>query len=231
MIKSYRIMLLAISGMCILIQSYPQSLLTNVHNFQNYEKRVVDKSIEEHTKYLDLDIRYPHVEDMPQKETINNEIDKIIYDKVKEVKDVIKDYYGDNQPAPLAPYQLYSRYQVTNRDKILSFYFDVYQFSGGAHGSTIRYAYNIDINTGNKLTIDDIFKDKNYKNIIDTEIKKQILKNKDYYFQGSEGFNGINKDSKFFLDKDNLTVYYQQYEIAPYSTGLPEFKIPLTMIN
>ena len=31
----------------------------------------------------------------------------------------------------------------------------------------------------------------------------------------------------FFLRPGYIVIYYQQYEIAPYATGIPEFSIPI----
>ena len=36
----------------------------------------------------------------------------------------------------------------------------------------------------------------------------------------------FNADS-FYIQPGRVVIYYQQYDIAPYSTGLPEFYIPV----
>ncbi|MFR3751201.1 MAG: RsiV family protein [Enterocloster sp.] len=33
--------------------------------------------------------------------------------------------------------------------------------------------------------------------------------------------------NQFFLRPGYIVIYYQQYEIAPYATGIPEFSIPI----
>ena len=35
----------------------------------------------------------------------------------------------------------------------------------------------------------------------------------------------------FYMSPDGITIYYQQYDIAPYSTGIVEFTIPYTKIG
>ena len=62
------------------------------------------------------------------------------------------------RPPPIRPYQLYSRYKVTNNSNIISFYIDYYQFTGGAHGITTRIAYNVEKSTGNEIQLKDILK-------------------------------------------------------------------------
>lgn len=47
----------------------------------------------------------------------------------REAKGIADEYFKDN-PSPLISYQLYARYKITNKDDIISFYIDYYQFTG-----------------------------------------------------------------------------------------------------
>ena len=58
------------------------------------------------------------------------------------------------------------------------------------------------------------------------EINNQIAENKENYFQDScnlvlETFNPKN----FYLAQNGIVIYFQQYDIAPYSSGIPTFLI------
>ena len=44
----------------------------------------------------------------------------------------------------------------------------------------------------------------------------------DYPYLLRNNFN----QSQFFLRPGQIVIYYQQYEIAPYATGVPEFSFP-----
>ena len=100
---------------------------------------------------------------------------------------------------------------------------------GGAHGSTTRKAYVIDKKLNKKLSIKELFKiGYDYKTVIDKEIRNQINKNKEKYFVDVMTYKGINDDAKFYIKGENLVIYYNQYEIAPYAyLGIPEFNIPI----
>jgi hypothetical protein len=37
--------------------------------------------------------------------------------------------------------------------------------------------------------------------------------------------------SSFYLSPEGITIYYQQYDIAPYSSGIAEFTIPYSIIG
>ncbi|MBP8819486.1 MAG: DUF3298 and DUF4163 domain-containing protein, partial [Syntrophomonadaceae bacterium] len=147
----------------------------------------------------------------------------------------VKDYAADCEAAgyPIRPYQLFTRYQQCSlNDDILSLYVDYYQYTGGAHGITERRAYNIDLQTGKLLPLAKLFKPGyDYKKVIDKEINRQIALDPEPYFEGDMGFQGITKEQNYCLDGENLVIYFNQYEIAPYAAGIREFKIPQNLLD
>ncbi|MGE8203258.1 DUF3298 and DUF4163 domain-containing protein [Heyndrickxia sp. NPDC080065] len=120
-----------------------------------------------------------------------------------------------------------SDYKVKhNKNDILSVAFTNYSYTGGAHGMTDQIAYTINMKTGKQLTLKDAAKgDSNYKEIINKVIKKQIKERK---IDLIEPFKSISKNQKFYLQGDQIVVYFDLYEYTPYAAGIPEFKIPLT---
>ncbi len=134
---------------------------------------------------------------------------------------------------PIRPYELVSKYKVNYiTEKVLSLYVDYYQYTGGAHGMTDRKPYNFDLSTGQELALQDLFKDNyDYKTVINKEVSQQISIAPENYFSGDMGFKGIGDEQRYYLEDGFLVVYFSQYEIAPYVTGIPEFKIPLSQFE
>lgn len=62
-------------------------------------------------------------------------------------------------------------------------------------------------------------------------IEKIIATNKDYDYVFKEDFKGIKFNQDFYIDKDNLYIYFSPYEIGPYSAGFITFKIPFSEIQ
>lgn len=214
------IMIIIIS--CILltiIRIYPQAMLIkNVGN--NVENLIiVDKKITEKTKTINVDVIIPQI----------NGLDNIEREKVinKQILDYTNMWISEGKKSsidmnPTIPYDYTSRYKVTNKENILSFYIDYYQFNGGAHGITNREVYNIDIKSGQYIELKDLFaNDFDYKAYINEEIKKEINKNPENYFMDS--FKGIKEDQKFYIQNNKLVIHFPYYEIAPYVAGMPEF--------
>ncbi len=141
--------------------------------------------------------------------------------------------YNLSNGYPIMVYELIYDYTITyNENNIISLYFDNYIFSGGAHGSTTRTSQNWNMLYGNQFTLDKLFPDnQNYLiNIlqnINNQIEENIQNGNGQYFDNYcklvlENFNLQN----FYILSDSLfAIYFQQYDIAPYSSGIPVFEI------
>lgn len=121
-----------------------------------------------------------------------------------------------------------------NSSDLLSINVTYYTYSGGAHGSYEDVSYNFDMKDGTILKLKDLFKEgSDYKKVINNEIRKQIdetVKN-DKEYKGIYQFNGIKDNNKFYIQDDDLIIYFDLYEIAPFAAGQPEFLINVDVIN
>ncbi|MCU9816641.1 DUF3298 and DUF4163 domain-containing protein [Paraclostridium sp. AKS73] len=114
-----------------------------------------------------------------------------------------------------------------NSDSMLSIVVTIYQYSGGAHGYYENGSYNIFIENGQNLNLKDLFKENSdYKNVINGLIRDEIKENKQEY-----SFKSISENQKFYIQDDNLVIYFDLYEIAPFAGGIPEFRISADKIN
>ncbi len=121
-----------------------------------------------------------------------------------------------------------------NTINTISILIKYYKYSGGAHGYYEYVPYNIDLRNGNNLTLKDIFKkDIDYKEIIDKEVEKQIkeLGKKEKDLDKVYDFYGIKENQKFYLKDDEIVIYFDLYDIAPYAAGIPEFPITIDYIK
>ena len=206
-----------------IVHIYPQAMLININNDIVENPILVDKIIREKTNFINIDVEIPQIIGLTNKEQekdINREILDWTNLWIKDARDTSENF------KPTIPYEMKARYILTNDENILSFFIDYYQFSGGAHGITNRNTYNINIKSGDKVLLKDLFEEGyDYKTFINEEIKKQISKNPEYYFTGKEGFNGIKDDQSFYIKDGKLIIHFPYYEIAPYVTGMPEFEI------
>ncbi len=132
-------------------------------------------------------------------------------------------------------------------DSLVTFHSQVAGYTGGAHGWAFVYGATFHKDSGQQLTWD-IFRDtsdpafkrlivdglKDYINSLRLENDEEVTTDKDLcqWLLWDDANNNSNiedislpKCPPFFTD-NGIEVIYQQYEIAPYAIGLPQFTIP-----
>lgn len=134
--------------------------------------------------------------------------------------------YNKSNNYPIMVYDIYRNYNVTfNSKALVSLYFDEYIFSGGANGNTTRTSQTWDFNYNYMLQLYEFFyKDPYFLIDILKKINNQISNNPNNYFPDScnlvlETFNPLN----YYLTPQGIAIYFQQYDIAPHSSGIPTF--------
>lgn len=145
--------------------------------------------------------------------------------------------YSSKNNFPFHAFDAVMNYEVTLNDNChLSTYFDRYEYTGGAHGSTIRTSNSFDLKTGYQLQLKDLFKNNNYRKLILDKvlIMAEVNYNNDpyLYFENYKDLivENFNEDN-FNLTKDGIIIYYQQYDIAPYAAGIISFEIPYNVLG
>lgn len=149
-------------------------------------------------------------------------------------KEAVSDYKeSEKNSYPFHEHQADLNYKVTyNETFVLSLYLDRYVFMGGAHGTTKRVAYTFDLKKQDKMNLSEFFMSGTYYTgyileEINKQIASQLIQNPGIYFEDYETLTKEYFDSKnFYLTPEGMAIFYQQYDIAPYSTGLPTFLLP-----
>lgn len=173
---------------------------------------------------LDVTLNYPQLSGLTD-QAVQDRINSLFRQEAASAKqeglDNIKDY-----PPSLSPnkYETYFDYRIKyNRNNILSVIFLDYQYTGGAHGSTIQKAYTLDLQTGKEYTMKDLFKTgSDYAALFNGEVRQGI---KDRELYELTTFSAISADQAFYLDNNGVSVYFQQYEYFPYAAGIQAFTL------
>lgn len=114
-------------------------------------------------------------------------------------------------------------------------------YQGAGSGYQWNYYYTIDLNTGERLQLKDIFKEGvDYITPISENIKEQMQEQMDademvYYWLHDEieewNFKAITEDTSFYLnEKDNVVIGFDEGEVAPMYMGTVEFEIPAEVL-
>ena len=154
-------------------------------------------------------------------------VEKDLFKEAKELYD-----FNISNGYPLMVYEIVSTFTVTlNKNPYVSLYSDEYIYSGGAHGITTRSSQNWNINLGRQFTLNALFNN-NCDYVlyilkeINFQIEEQISNGSNQYFDNycSLVLNTINLNN-FYMSPGYITIFFQQYDIAPYSSGIPTFNI------
>lgn len=101
---------------------------------------------------------------------------------------------------------------------------------GAAHGMPSKLYAVIDLRTGHKYVLSELFKEnKDYSVVLSKLVKAQIEKDPDQYF--IEEYKGVNPQQSFYVDEEALYLVFNVYDIAPYVMGFPTFRIPFQEIE
>lgn len=213
-------------------------LTNNIQQNVIEELKFETKAISDDNEALESNIKIPVFSGINKE--ILNEINKVIEEDALNIKEEISQMAetdfkeAKNSNIELHKYELLVDYEVhTANDNIISVTTLNYQYTGGAHGMTVKVPYNFDLTTGKEIVLKDLFKDENgYKKVINEEIQKQIQEDPDRFFPDQvELFSGISDDQSFFVEDEKLFIYFGQYDIAPYSSGIIEFEIPSSILK
>ena len=194
------------------------------------------QTITKNNKYINSVINIPIIitENKELSKNINDEITASIMKFFNDSQQQAKDYY-EGLPEIENKFVANVDFDIKkNSDDILSIIIKYYKYAGGAHGENENVAYNIDIKNGKFISLKDLFKEEiDYKSIINEEIRSQIedLIKSNEENKGVYEFKSISDNQKFYIQDDNLVIYFDLYEIAPYAAGIPEFMININKID
>lgn len=200
----------------------------------------------ENTTVLSLENKYLQVR-LPEGGPVETAINSRIQVQVEELnryasttlyENAVETYqYAQQEGFPFNPFGAGLYYKVTyNQDCYLSMYRDQYEYTGGAHPNTLRYSDTWNLRTGTTVPLSSFFPPGfNYQQFLTALIIRQadkVMAEEQIYFGDYrklivERFN----PKSYYLSPCGLVIYYQQYDIAPYATGIVEFTIPYSVLK
>ena len=99
----------------------------------------------------------------------------------------------------------------------------VYRFTGGAHGMSSLTATTVRISSGQAIGLADLFlPGSDYRERLDGAVRRVGAA------RGLPlwGYNGVKENANFYVTDKGLVLFFQPYEIAPYSEGIVKIMVP-----
>ena len=122
------------------------------------------------------------------------------------------------------------------KEGIVTYYINMYNFTGGAHGLEQLLTLNFDKTTGKTITLDDVMVT-GYQMRLNELLQKALLEKadcKDINELHDKGYlfsMEMYPSSNFVLGKDGVTFIYNPYEIAPYALGRIELTLSYSTLE
>lgn len=164
---------------------------------------------------------------------MNDRMESFIDDYLNEIEadsEIDKDYkpiYENNEFTSI----------TFNSDNILSLEISENLYTGGAHGNSSFSLFSFNLENGEQIKLDDIFKG-DYKTVLNKVGEKifrehyQADPSQSLYDQGFFGFeNGFALNENFDLYKGGIKFQFNPYEAGAYVLGAPEVFIPWSEIR
>lgn len=196
-------------------------------------------SISQKDNFYNIQVEYPQFRDIAA--AFNNQVSSLITGEIITFKKNAKENWdariattppGQTVPEnPPAPFDFLANWKpVQLNQEYLSFVINIYYFSGGAHGLNEVYAFNYDIVQKKELTINDFLGNspqalQELSQISAQQVTSQ-LQSSDVQIddvltqmiqQGTKPT--LDNYNNFNFNYNSLTIYFQQYQVAPGYAG------------
>ena len=183
----------------------------------------------------EADIDYPVFEKEP---LLNAQVSDIVQ---KNLEAFNSEFFSAEAPAYPQVFEFdidsSSIYEDTNH---ISFLLTVYQFTGGAHGSTTLIPITYSKQTKKLLSLEEAVQParKDWLTTLSTEARKQLnAQVQKQKFSSDEDW--INKGTEptkenfaiFKLEKNSVRIIFSQYQVGPYASGMPEIVVPRSLFK
>ena len=172
----------------------------------------------------------PHFSGFPGADELNAKIVAEQQDAMADLEETAAGNGGAGQASTLF-YQSVFDYQDSG---LLSVWLTNETYTGGAHGMSWVSSYNVNPETGEFYEFRDLFRnpEEAIPEITDKILShlKNILTDESLYETASEAVRALDGNYSYYLDGENLVVYFQPYDVAPYALGIVRVPVSLSSL-
>ena len=199
------------------------------------------------------DMRYPKIS-CSDNEALDNTLKKLtteLEDDVIGFRNQNMEFIGNSLNAGITLEVGWTQYSYTidaditkNDDNTLSILLKEYSYTGGAHPNYVLVGHTYDISTGKETDLYDFVKDKEELRAF---LKKWVAEHQEegLYDDAKDTIDKYIDNPKtdletefvidyhidYYLDKDDLHIIFQAYELAPYAYGLIDIVLDKSLLK
>ena len=174
------------------------------------------------TEVLEIDLNVPILSGFDSAADINKEISERITAGRAEVEAAASNMEADQAQMKAG---LHSNYLYSKNGDLVSLWMMVDNYTGGAHGLYWIEPYTFNIFLGERYDFIGLFREGNASAALVTDqILNTITKNPELYFESvEESVKNYKNEYPFYINGNQLVVFFSLYDIAPYAGGIQFF--------
>ena len=143
---------------------------------------------------------------------------------------------GFGNDEELEKYELTCSYSISRPSAdAVSVLFEIWTYTGGAHGNLDLITLNYSFITGQRLTLVDIFEDVDKALALMSATSREVLMRRlgggvgeQMILDGTEP--DVNNFSSLSLDPDGVRIHFQPYQVAPWAAGAQSVSMSLEQL-
>ena len=135
------------------------------------------------------------------------------------------------------PYELKGEYSLVRpSDNVVTIAWNIWMFTGGAHGMLEIATFSYDTQTGQPLDLENLFGDvQQALNIFSTAAQEKLAESLGNMLVEDMLKSGTSPDLDNFTSfapiPDGIRLYFQPYQVAPWAAGMQEVEISLSELE
>ncbi len=212
---------------------------------QTLEDKMVVQDLNDHlsyttqilSPYIGTSIFYPvfSMESLESQSIMNENIFSIVKEYQTNTTSMDTTELIDYNQVNHIDYTFSVDFSLTTIGDVINYEVNGYWYGfGGAHPNNLLETYYIDAHTGNRYNLADLFNSgSDWENAIAENVDEIFLNDDDMFLFIDHNTPKAQRLKEFHdahysatLTDKGLSIYYPQYEIAPYAAGFPTFEIP-----
>jgi len=182
------------------------------------------QSTEESPGFLEIDLSVPLLSGFDSAEAINKEIAESIDAARAEVEDAASMMESDQSQLKAG---LHSNYLYSKNGDLVSLWLMLDNYTGGAHGLYWIEPYTLNIASGEIYNFRGLFQEGDASaSLVTDKILNRIKENPELYFESAaETVKNYQNEFQFYINGDQLVVFFSLYDITAYAGGIQYFDI------
>ena len=157
--------------------------------------------------------------------------DTVISDHVKNMVNDFRSYTKQEDTSDEWGYEMEVSYEeFFAKPGIVSVVFNIYQFTGGAHGNTFIASDVLDTQNNRVLKLKDIIAQADFKKLQEF-VRKNLKRQLDFHEFINDGTEKWNDFSSFAVTDSTIIFWFSPYQVAPYSYGIQKVVVPKNVLG